>query len=79
MVDPYDEDASLAELIYEETCICDTDLCNIWHSTLDFYCHGGDFDLNELQGNALMLNETHNCYTNREQCYIMIYNGKSGH
>ena len=65
-----------AYLIYEETCICDTPLCNVQNDVMDFYCHGGDFNLLALKESPNLLNETHSCYTNREQCFIMVYKGE---
>ena len=65
----------MAELIYEETCICDTSLCNVKYHPKNFYCNGGDYDEAELESNPFLVNETHSCYTNRKQCYIMKYQG----
>ena len=61
--------------VYEETCICDTSNCNTDESVLDFYCHGGDYELDELLEGEEIVNQTHSCYTNRNQCYIMKYTG----
>ena len=71
----FNYDTEIAELLYVETCICDTPLCNLENHMPDFYCHGGDFDLEFIQRNPSFLNETHDCYTNREQCFIMHYRG----
>ena len=65
----------IAELVYEETCICDTPLCNTLYHPINFFCHGGDFELGSLLEGDTQLEETHSCYTNRNQCFIMKYKG----
>ena len=75
-VDYEGEGNDIADLIYEETCVCDTPLCNVMDHPFDFQCHGGDFALSSLSNNPSLLNQTHSCYTNREQCYIMKYKGE---
>ena len=71
-----DDEAKFAFDIYEETCICDTPLCNVVQSPNDFFCHGGDYEIPDLIKEPLLLNETHSCYTNRNHCFIMKYKGK---
>ena len=61
--------------VYEELCICDTPLCNVEATALDFYCHGGDYELEYILNREELVNQTHSCYTNRKQCYIMSYSG----
>ena len=64
--------------VYEETCVCDTPLCNSNDRTLDFFCHGGDFKIKDIIEIPEKLNQTYSCYTNRNQCYIMKYSGPFG-
>ena len=66
----------LALLVYVETCICDTPLCNQGESLLDFHCLSGDFDIAILSEDHSVLNNTMSCYNNKQkQCYIMKYEG----
>ena len=64
-----------AYLMYFETCICDTPLCNVDGYVRDFFCHTGDYDLADIQDDPTLLNVTASCYTNRRQCSIMKYKG----
>ena len=81
MLDISDEDEIVARreayLVYRETCICDTSNCNLRDFPKVFHCHGGDFELSSLEEEPELLNQTHSCYTNRNQCFIMLYNGMS--
>ena len=61
---------------YEEICICDTPMCNVDWVPMDFFCHGGDYDLDDLVEDPALLNQTHSCYTNRNHCHIMKYSGR---
>ena len=62
-----------AHVMYEETCVCDTPLCNVMASPLTFFCHIGDFQIEKLKEQPSQMNKTTSCYTNRQQCYIMEY------
>ena len=63
---------------YVETCVCDSSLCNVDANPMDFYCHGGDLDISILEEIPEYINQTHSCYTNRNQCFIMKYSGSFG-
>ena len=73
----YGDDYKWAHDVYDEICICDTPLCNVASAPRDYFCHGGDFKQSEVLENPLLLNQTHSCYTNRNQCFIMKYQGKN--
>ena len=62
--------------VYEETCMCDTPFCNVRAVPLNFFCNEGDFDRQQLLENTTLLEKTISCYTNRKQCFIMVYEGK---
>ena len=67
---------SLSE--YEETCICDTHMCNNEWQNLDIgtSCFEGDYDISVDLGEA-MIDDTNTikCYTNRDKCFSMTYTG----
>ena len=72
-----DSEHPQATLVYEEACVCDTPDCNTeGYGTMKFFCHGGDYDLKEIQKDPILLNQTFDCYTNRKHCFIMKYHGK---
>ena len=66
-------------------CVCDTDLCNVEgfdpEDQSTFSCYDGDYDLDsiatlESSGENLIGDfETRSCFTNRNQCFKMIYKG----
>ena len=62
---------------YLEICLCDTPLCNVNASKLEFFCHAGDFEQSDLVEDVLLLNQTSSCYTNRNQCFVMKYESKA--
>ena len=61
--------------VYEETCVCDTPLCNVPVAPLDFYCHLGDFEIDKILKYPDVMNRTVSCYTNRNQCVIIKSEG----
>ena len=63
---------------YEYYCVCDEPECNKFMTViLGSSCHDGDYKLSDVEADTDFVTGLSNCYTNRNQCYIMKYTGKN--